>query len=248
MDVAAYLSRLGYDGPTAPNIANLRAMHRAHFYSVPFENLDISMGRTIEVDEAVNFEKVVRRRRGGFCLELTGLFARALRELGYQVDVLGGRVFQPDGNLSEPLSHMTLLVHLEEPWIVDVGFGGRVAQPLRLVEPAAQVAEGRRHTVANDGDHWFVTVGEPGGERGCYTFTLKPREFDEFHEVCTWLQTSSESRFTSGPIVSLATERGRKTLAGDKLILTDGGQRSELNVASQAHRAAVLLEHFGISL
>lgn len=223
-------------------------MHRAHFYNVPFENLDISMGQTIEVDEAVNFDKVVLRRRGGFCLELTGLFARALRELGYRLDVLGGRVFQPDGNLSEPMSHMLLLVHLDEPWIVDVGFGGRIAQPLRLADRAVQVSESRRHTVANDGDHWFVTVSEPGGERGSYTFTLKPRDFNEFHEVCTWLQTSPESRFTKGPIVSLATEDGRKTLTGDRFILTTGDKRAEAPVASEGERRTVLLEQFGIAL
>src|SRR5690349_12035002 len=129
MDLDAYLKRIGYDGSHEPNLENLRAMHRAHFYNIPFENLDISMGRPIQVDERVNFDKIVGEGRGGFCLELTGLFARALRQMGYRVDVYGGRVFSPDGALSYPRTHMTTVVHLEEPWIVDVGFGGRIGAP-----------------------------------------------------------------------------------------------------------------------
>jgi len=246
MELDRYLSRIGYEGSREPTLETVRAMHRAHFYTVPFENLDISMGRRIEVDEAVNFNKIVNERRGGFCLELTGTFARALREMGFRVDVLGARVLQPDGSLSYPHSHMALLVHLEEPWIVDVGFGGRVAAPLRLNDTAVQEAEGRRHVVANDGDHWLVTVSEPGGDKGTYVFTLQPREFHEFYEVCTWLQTSPDSRFTQGPVVSLATETGRRTLAGGRLIVTEGESRSVEDLADEAAQRSVLQEHFGI--
>ncbi|MGE3074147.1 MAG: arylamine N-acetyltransferase [Dehalococcoidia bacterium] len=248
MDLDAYLRRIGYAGSCEPTIETLRAMHRTHFYSVPFENLDISLGRRIEVDEDVNFNKIVNEGRGGFCLELTGTFARALRQMGFRVDVLGARVLAPTGQLSHPLSHMTLLVHLDEPWIVDVGFGGRIAAPLRLNDSSLQEAEGRSHAVANDGDHWLVTAGEPGNEGGTYVFTLQPREFGEFHEVCDWLQTSAESRFTHGPIVSLATPSGRRTLAGSRLILTENGARTESEVATEAEQREILREQFGIGV
>ena len=244
-DIDAYLRRIGYAGPREPTLATLRGMHRAHFYHVPFENLDILARRRIEVDGAVNFAKVVNERRGGFCLELSGLFARVLRELGFVVDVLGGRVMG-DGKLSEPLSHMTLLVHLEEPWIADVGFGGRIGMPLRLAERQPQEFESRQYVVANDGDHWFVTCSEPGSPAGMYTFTLQPRAFDEFHEVCTWLQTSPDSRFTQGAIASLATDTGRRTLAGDRLITTNGSVRDERIVASDDERTSILREQFGL--
>ena len=131
MNVAAYLERIGYTGGTEPTLETLRGMHRAHAYHVPFENLDISRGVRIAVDEQVNYDKIVGRRRGGFCLELTGTFARALRALGFTVEVIGARVMS-DGRLSEPMSHMTTIVHLDEPWIADVGFGGRIIEPLRL--------------------------------------------------------------------------------------------------------------------
>ena len=120
----AYLQRIGYEGPVAPTVETLQGMHRAHFLQVPFENLDIQRGVPIVVDLDHNYDKIVTRGRGGFCLELTSLFAWALREIGFKVDILGGRVLAASGQLGEPLSHMALAVYLDEPWLADVGFGG----------------------------------------------------------------------------------------------------------------------------
>ena len=252
MDVRAYLDRIGYRGSTEPTFETLRGMHRAHAYAVPFENLDIGRGRRIEVDEAVNFDKIVRDRRGGFCLELTGTFARALRELGFRADVHGGRVMS-DGHLSQPMSHMTLTVYLDEPWVADVGFGSRLIEPLRADERGEQVVDGRRYVVENDGDHWFVTCHEPpvatgGGEPAMtYTFTRQPREFTEFHPVCDWLQTSPDSRFTQGDIVSLPRPNGRATFAGGRLITLENGVRSERAIPPE-EQADVLATEFGIRI
>ncbi|MEX0682696.1 MAG: arylamine N-acetyltransferase [Dehalococcoidia bacterium] len=244
MDLGAYLHRIGYSGAVSPTLETLRGMHRAHFCNVPFENLDISRGVRIAVDEAVNFEKIVTRRRGGFCLEVTGTFARALRQIGFRVDVIGARVLS-EGSLSHPMSHMVLIVHLDEPWIADVGFGGRIIEPLRLEERGEQVFGMRRYVVENDGDHWFVTCMETGYETLTYTFTMQPREFEEFYPVCDWLQTSPDSRFTLGDVVSLATPTGRTTLARGRLITFNGVTREEREVTS-VEAAQVIREHFGV--
>ena len=154
--------------------------------------------------------------------------------------------------MTAPLSHMTLLVHLEEPWIADVGFSGRVAGPLRLAERGFQEYGIRRYAVANDGDRWFVTANEPGQLPGSapttYVFSLQPREFDEFHDVCHWLQTSPDSRFTAGPFVTLASDAGRATLAGGRLIVTDGEKRTETLLDTPQAERAVLKERFGIAV
>lgn len=245
MDLEAYLARIGYTGDRNPTLETLREMHRAHFLNVPFENLDISRGVRIEVDEAVNFEKIVMRRRGGFCLELNGTFARALRQMGFSVDVFGARVLS-EGHLSHPLSHMTMAVHLDEDWIADVGFGGRIAGPLRITERGEQVFGIRRYIVENDGDHWFVTCMESGHDAATYTFVMRPREFEEFHEVCQWLQTSPDSRFTRGDVISLATPTGRATLAGSRLITFDG-ERHEREITA-GEQAETLRDVFGVDL
>ena len=245
MDLQAYFDRIGYSGTVAPNLATLRALHRAHAFNVPFENLDISRGVRIEVDEAVNFEKIVTRRRGGFCLELTGAFARALRQIGFRVDVIGARVLA-EGHLSQPMSHMTLIVHLDEDWIADVGFGGRCIEPMRLNERGDQAFGMRRFVVENDADHWFLTCIEAGSDTMTYTFVMRPREFVEFNPVCDWLQTSPDSRFTQGDIISLATPDGRSTLARGRLITFDGVTRAERDVASPAEQRTIMHEQFGI--
>lgn len=247
MDLGAYLQRIGYSGDVTPTLETLRGMHRAHFYNVPFENLDISRGVRIEVNEAVNFDKIVARRRGGFCLELTGLFARALRQVGFTLDVIGARVMG-EGKLSHPMSHMTLIVHLDEDWIADVGFGGRIIEPLRLNDRGEQVVGMRRYVVANDGDHWFVTCMEEGYDTMTYLFTMQPREFEEFHTVCDWLQTSPDSRFTQGDVISLATPTGRHTLARGKLIVFEDGTREERDVPVLDEQVAIIRDQFGIEL
>jgi N-hydroxyarylamine O-acetyltransferase len=247
VDLQAYLGRIGYSGIVSPDLETLQAIHRAHFLNVPFENLDISRGVRIEVDEAVNFDKIVMRHRGGFCLELTGTFARALRQIGFRVDVIGARVLT-EGHLSYPMSHMTLIVHLDEDWIADVGFGGRIVEPLRLSERGEQVFGMRRYVVENDGDHWFVTCIETGYDTLTYTFVMRPREFEEFHTVCDWLQTSPDSRFTQGDVISLATPIGRTTLARGRLITFDGATREEQEVASTEDQHAIIREQFGINL
>lgn len=246
MDVKAYLQRIGYEDDTKPTLETLRAMHRAHFYNVPFENLDIRRGVRIQVDEGVVFDKVVRAGRGGFCLELTGLFAAVLREMGFHVDVIGARVMA-EGRLGAPMSHMTLIVHLDERWIADVGFGGRIAEPLRLDDREEQRIGPRGYVVANDGDHWFVTCAEPASPPMTYVFAMQPREFHEFGPVCEWLQTSPLSRFTQGDIVSLATPNGRLTLAEGRLIIAEDGAREE-RVLDPSEQALALKRYFGITL
>ena len=102
--------------------------------------------------------------------------------------------------------------------------------------------------MANDGDHWFVTCIERGTPPMTYTFTMQPREFHEFAPVCGWLQTSPDSRFTQGDVVSLATPTGRVTLSEGRLITTEGDARTERTLDGPAAIDEALRETFGIDL
>ena len=249
----SYLRRIGYEHHPDVSIDTLKGMHRSHFLHVPFENLSIQRSEKIVVEPDSIYEKVVARGRGGFCLELSGLFAWALREIGFQVDVLGGRVIGPGGTLGPAHEHMALLVHPPQPgdgaWLADVGFGGQIPVPLRLEERGPQEALGRTCTVANDGDHWLVTASEPwsGEPPGTYLMTLQPRTFDEFAPACDWLQTSSDSWFTQGDLVTLPREQGRITYAGGRLITTTSAGREEEEVAP-GELSDVLRKQFGLQL
>ena len=121
-DAAAYLDRIGARAPERPDLPSLRRLMRSHLASVPFENLSIHLGEVIRLSDEALLGKIVDRRRGGFCYELNGAFAWLLRDLGYRVTMLGARVYG-GGQLGPPYDHMTLVVDLDEPWLVDVGFG-----------------------------------------------------------------------------------------------------------------------------
>lgn len=142
MDVQAYLRRIRYresmiPGVDGPGIDLLRSLHRAHLFTVPFENLDIPLGRKIVCDEARILHKIVNEHRGGFCYELNGAFAALLRALEFRVTLLSGRVARADGGYSPEFDHLTLRVDLEEPWLADVGFGDCFLEPL-LLEPGME--------------------------------------------------------------------------------------------------------------
>src|SRR6266478_8398002 len=153
MDVQAYLRRIRYTEPLIPGIDRssidrsgidlLRSLHRAHLFTVPFENLDIPLGRKIVCDEARILHKIVNEHRGGFCYELNGAFAALLRVLGFRVTLLSGRVARAEGGYSPEFDHLTLRVDLEEPWLADVGFGDCFLEPLRLESRLEQEQSGR---------------------------------------------------------------------------------------------------------
>ena len=144
----AYLKRMGYAGVTNPNAETLRALHRAHLFTVPFENLDIGLKRTIPCDADAAVRKIVEQRRGGFCYELNGAFTWLLRALGFQVTLLSARVGRPDGSLGPEYDHLTLRVDLDPPWLADVGFGDSFLDPLRLQQDCSKSRK------ANDSGLW----------------------------------------------------------------------------------------------
>jgi N-hydroxyarylamine O-acetyltransferase len=250
IDVSAYLRRLNYGGSTAPTLAALRALHLAHLYAVPFENLDIHLGRRIELDEEKLFDKIVVRRRGGFCYELNGLFAALLRGLGFDVSLLAAGVYEAEHERFGPeYDHMVLLVRLDEPWLADVGFGDSFREPLQLNNTDDQIQNGMAYRLVHDGDEWrMMERGLDGKWADGYQFTLRPRRLYDFTYGCHYMQTSPDSHFTQKRICSRATPDGRITLSDMRLILTANGQRQERSLADEAEYRLALKEYFDITL
>jgi N-hydroxyarylamine O-acetyltransferase len=249
MDTNAYAERIGYSGPLTPDAETLRRLHRAHLLAVPFENLDISYGRKIALDEKGIVRKVVEERRGGFCYELNGAFAALLRELGFQVTLLSARVFRRDGSMSPEFDHLALLVELEDLWLVDVGFGDLFIEPL-VLKPNVEQQQGDRkfRLVENDSRLTLQTLEAGGSWKREYSFELRPRQLEDFMELCDYHQTSPESHFTQKRLCTLATTYGRVTLSEMKFIVTRNGIREEAVVESEAEWKAILREQFGVRL
>lgn len=249
LDLSAYLDRIGYTGPTQPTAGVLQRIHRAHMLTVPFENLDIGLGRKIVCDENAFIRKIVEGRRGGFCYELNGAFAALLRELGFKVTLLSARVPRDDGSHSPEFDHLTLRVDLDQSWLADVGFGDSFLEPLRLELGVEQLQDGRSYRITQDDDSLHMERTEPDGSwRPQYSFTMIPRSLADFAPMCRYHQTSPESPFTRKSICSKATLQGRMTLADGKLIITQNGTREERLLASDQERQWALEEDFGVVL
>jgi len=247
MDVKAYLNRINYEGPLAPTAEALRQLHFAHLLAVPFENLSIHSHEPIVLEDDALFQKIVNRRRGGFCYELNGLFGALLRALGFEVDMLSAQVANEEGGFSRDFDHMALLVTLEQRWLADVGFGDSFVEPLLLDERDAQVQRGRTYRIVADGERLIMERADKGNEwKPQYRFTLQPFQYSDYAEMCEYHQTSPESHFTTSRICSRLTSHGRISLTRTSLITTESGERHERAVAVQKEYDELLREHFGI--
>ncbi len=248
VDVERYLRRIDYHGSLEPTADTLRGLHEAHLLAVPFENLDIHLGRPIRLDEEAIVTKIVARRRGGFCYELNGAFAALLRALRFPVTMLSAGVARAEGGFGPEFDHLLLIVQLGEPWLADVGFGDSFRAPLRLVEDVEQHEGARAFRLTRDGERWTMLQRDEAAWQPRHSFTLQPRLHADFAGMCRHHQTSPDSSFTQRRVCSLARRRGRITLSDTLLITTEDGRRGEQPVADETAFQAALREHFGIEL
>lgn len=240
-----YLHRLGLAEPPPHGADGLALLMERHLRSVPFENLSIHLGEPILLDEPALVDKIVRHGRGGFCYELNGAFALLLQALGYDVTLLSARVFGEGGRLGPPYDHLTLRVDLDEPWLVDVGFGRFIGRPVVLGgdEPQQDPAGEVTFTEAPYGDLDVHLAGVPQ-----FRIDLRPRELGEFAATCWYQQTNPAAHFTRSLTCSLPTDHGRVTLSDRLLIRTVDGVRTETLLESDADVLAAYRHDFGIVL
>jgi N-hydroxyarylamine O-acetyltransferase len=248
MDTRAYLERINYTGPLASSAETLRLLQVAHLRTVPFENLSIHSGEPIVLDDEALFEKIVSRRRGGFCYELNGLFAALLRALGFDVKMLSAQVASAEGIFGPDFAHMALLVTLAERWLVDVGFGDSFLEPLKLDEESEQVQGNRAYRLDREGECLALMQRSNEDEwRRQYRFTLQPHKYSDYAEMCRYHQTSPKSHFTRARICSRATPEGRISLSDLRFITTTAdGERQERVLTDQEEYATILRDRFGV--
>lgn len=248
--IEAYLRRLEYGGSRLVSLPALRSLHLAHMRQVPFENLDIALGREIGLSEESLFRKIVENRRGGFCYELNGLFAALLSALGFQVQLLSARVIGADGVEGPEFDHLALLVEFGGwPQLVDVGFGDSFQEPLPLRPGISQTQAGRSYRLEEASRAWSL-LALPAGTRQewelSYSFTLDARRLDQFQEMCRYHQTSPDSPFTRNRMCTRATADGRFTLSGMRTTETINGYRQQRELGGEAEFWRVAQERFGI--
>jgi len=224
-DLDAYLERVRLKEVPTPDAEGLALVQRAHRLAIPFENLDIPLGRGIRIDSAPVFDKLVTARRGGYCFEQNRLFADALAAFGFTVRPLLARVWL--GASETPgLTHVLLLVTIDgRDWIADAGFGGSYSPPMPLAGDAQAAApDGALFRLIADSRGWVLQRnGHPGATDGRgtgagwvdqYSFTLAEVAPIDLVLSNHWTSTAPHTRFTDLVVVSIALPRGFASLTG----------------------------------
>lgn len=251
-DLQAYFDRIGFSGEARPDRETLAALVAAHTATIPFENLNPLLGLPVPLDPDALVDKLVRRRRGGYCYEQNGLFSHVLETIGFNLIPLAARVLwrQAEDALT-PRTHKLLLVHLPEGEVLaDVGFGGAVSTGvLDLVPDAAQATPHERFRLLNVDGEWRQQI-EIGGEwQTTYRFDLTPQlQVDD--ELGNWYTSASPtSHFTNSLTIARSPAGRRMALRNFDYKVHVPGQESETRrVGKPAEVCTILEEDFGIEL
>jgi N-hydroxyarylamine O-acetyltransferase len=259
-ELAAYLHRIGLASAPSPNAAGLAAMQRAHRLAIPFENLDIPLGRGISIDPDHVFAKLVTCRRGGYCFEQNQLFLRALLTAGFIARPLLARVWLM-AESTPPLTHTFNLVTIDgRAWIADAGFGGSFSPPMPLEDGAtAQMADGTAHRLVRRELDWMLErSGDPAATDGRrrdaqdwqpqYSFTIAPVEAIDLELSNHWTSTRPGTRFTTMQVVSRILPDGFAALTDGTLSIHRAGVTENRPMKDAADYRTSLASIFGLEL
>lgn len=249
-DLAAYFARIGLSETPAADVTGLVAVQRAHRLSIPFENLDIRLGRGISLDPERVFDKLVRHRRGGYCFEQNSLFLSALHALGFEARPLLARVwlFATD---TPPKTHMINLVTIGgAEWIADAGFGGSYTPPMPLAEGEVQGPDGIHHRLSRDEPLGWMLERSTDGEHWSrqYSFTTALVWPADFELANHYTSTMPGGVFTGNVIASAVLPNGFASLANRDYSRSSRKGEEKAEIASAKALQLRLSLVFGIDL
>jgi N-hydroxyarylamine O-acetyltransferase len=247
-DLDRYFARIGFAGSAKADLETLRALHRAHVTHVPFENLDVLLGRTIRLDLPHLEHKLVGQRRGGYCFEQNGLFTAVLEQIGFKITRLAARRTLPNRLL--PRTHMLFLAEVDgAAWMGDVGFGGfGLIEPIRLVAGVENRQYGWTFRLIEESGVWTLQCAESALlGRDQYAFTLEPQFPVDYEPANHYCSTHPESRFVLTLTAQLSGTEARLILRNREFVtLTPAGEETRV-LTSNEELLQVLKERFGLS-
>lgn len=244
VNLAAYFDRIRYDGPAESTVDVLRALHEAHLAAIPFENLDILLGRAILLDLETLQRKLVAERRGGYCFEQNTLFSAVLESLGFRVTPLAARVRVGTTSILAR-THMLLRVDARgDSFVADVGFG--TDGPSHALPLEAGVVSGN-HRLRRDSDVWVLEGTSERSWMDLYAFTLEPQYPVDFEMANYFTSTHPESPFVQNLTAQRNCRGERATLRNRELLLAGNVQtKTTETVRDPEHLLEILELHFGL--
>ena len=245
MKLADYLARIEFKGQPKPDLECLSAIHRQHLLHIPYENLDVQLGRPLDLEIERIFDKLVRRRRGGWCYEMNGLLDWALSEIGFDVMRMAGGVMRSSGGDAMLGNHLVLAVRLDRPYIADVGLGNGLIEPAPLgSEPIRQEFRECRFEEIEDGYWRFHNF--PGALPLDFDFRYEPADESLLAETCETLQTDPQSKFMQNLLCMRLHPEGTRFLVGKMLFTFSGLESSRIVLDSKEDLGRTLSDTFGL--
>lgn len=250
-DLDSYLARIGYEGPRTPTLDTLTAVHERHAQTIPFENLDVVLGRSIPLDLPSLGHKLIHGRRGGYCFEQNTLFAAALRALGLTVTPMLARVrWQVPAAVTTPQTHMALRVEIGgRPWLADAGFGGNgLMAPLALDSTEVQSTRYEPRRLVPHGRNVLQQIRLGDTWTDVYILHLD-EAFPIDFEVANWFTSAHPaSRFRQNAMAARADGDLRFALLNREFTTRHmDGTAVKRTLASHDELLAVLASHFGLN-
>lgn len=253
LDLDRYFKRIGYDGPPTPDLKTLRALAERHPAAIPFEAVDVLLGRPVDLSPRAVQAKLIDGGRGGYCFEQNGLFARVLGALGFQVEGLIARVLWmlPPEAPAMPLTHMALRVTIDrERWLADVGFGSCIAgTPLRF--DALGTEQPTRHEtfrLTRQGAWTLLEAQLPDGWRPLYLLSPEPALDSDYAAANWYTSTHPASGFRRELRVALTKPAQRVSLLNNRMTIRRAGGSMERRFLSEREVADALVTTFGLRL
>lgn len=246
-NLSDYLARIGFIGEIKPDIDTIRKMMRCQIFSVPFENLDVQAGKSISLIPEEIVEKIVTRRRGGYCYEVNGIFAMALESLGIAYRFVAARpMVYP---VRRPKTHMAILLTLDaEEWLCDLGFGSHgIRYPLRMNQLDCEIQQdGDVFKLSkNPNDCYLLQTISEGKWANQYEFDLSSQEWVDFVPANHFNSTHPEALFVQRLIIVLHTVHGKKILSGNVFKSIENDAIHTIRVAEDKI-ASILSNEFGL--
>ena len=246
-----YFDRIGWRGPLSLTLDTLASLVRAHMTRIPFENLDVLLGRGVRIDLDSVFAKLVDSKRGGYCFEQSTLFRAALEHVGFQPVAHAARVIMLTPRQSAPRTHMFLTVSISgTTYVLDPGFGGQgPLVPVPLVENIETRDGPDVHRFTRRDGEWVLEARIGGTMSPLWMSTLEPESPIDFVMGNHYTSTYPESGFVQRLMLSARGPRGRRVSVMNRdVTIANNGTVQKSQLADRAALRALLTHEFGIDV
>ena len=245
--IGPYLARIGYHGEVKPDLQTLKAMHRAHVLSIPYENLDIHLGAATTTSPQEAYAKIVERGRGGWCFEMNGLLGLMLSEIGFRVTRLAGGVGRADRGDAMVGNHLVLRVDLDEPWIADAGFGDGLIEPVPLRKHSFDVGP-FACSLEDLGGGWWRYHNDPRGSAPNFDFHEAGEDEELLSTRCNFLQSDPNSNFVLNTVVQKWRSDSHISLRGKVLTETSASGQRKHQCETPEEYMSILNSNFDLDI